>query len=241
MIETGLDTAMILAAGKGTRMQAQENDPPKPLIEIAGQSLLARMVARLVDAGISRLVVNVHHKADAMEAALAALALDFPALTLMISDERESLLETGGGVKKALALLGEAPFLVANADLLWQEKRPVLSDFIAAFDADKARAQLLLAACATSTGYDGRGDYHLAGDGRLRRAGSEGADYLFAGVQILSPCLFDDAPEGPFSLNEIYDKAEVTEGLYGHVLDGRWMHVGTPAGRAAAQTVMADQ
>lgn len=235
-----IDTAMILAAGKGTRMRAAPDDPPKPLTAIAGQSLLARMVARLAAAGIRNLVVNVHHKADVLEAALADMAAAHPSLSLSISDERAGLLETGGGVKKALPLLGDKPFLVANADLLWQENRPVLVDFIAAFEARPCRAQLLLARCDMASGYDGRGDYHLTEDGRLRRAGSEGAAHLFAGVQILSPALFTDTPAGPFSLNHIYDRAEAADTLYGRVLDGRWMHVGTPEGRAIAERIMAD-
>ena len=120
-----IDKAMILAAGKGTRMRAAPDDPPKPLTEIAGQSLLARMMDRMRDTGIRHIVVNLHHKADWLETMLADYARAHDEVTLSLSDERDVLLETGGGVKKALPLLGDGPFLVANADLLWQETGPL--------------------------------------------------------------------------------------------------------------------
>lgn len=233
-----INTAMILAAGKGTRMRAGAGDPPKPLTQIADQSLLARMVKRLADTKLSRIVVNVHHKAEAIEAALLDLASAYPSIEFLISDERDILLETGGGVKKALPLLGNTPFLVANADVLWQETKPVLPDFVAAFSNSHCQALLLMARCDKATGYDGRGDYHMAENGKLRRADAQGAAHLFAGVQILTPALFDGAADGAFSLNEIYDKAEAEGALFGHELDGQWMHVGTPEGRAEAQNLM---
>lgn len=231
-----IETAMILAAGKGTRMRAAPNDPPKPLIEIAGQSLLARMVARLEAAGICRIIINMHHKAEA----IAAFAADHQGTAeIQLSDERAALLETGGGVKKALPLLGDKPFMVANGDVLWRDEHPQLQAFIDGFEADKMAARLLLANRARATGYDGTGDYHLLDDGRLQRKTQGAADYIFAGVQILTPSLFDDAPDGAFSLNHIYDTAQAQNRLYGHLLDGLWMHVGTPQGRAAAEAELA--
>lgn len=235
-----IETAMILAAGKGTRMRAQETDPPKPLVTIAGQSLLHRMLARLCAAGVKKIIVNVHHKADEIEAALA----DFDAAEIVISDERGRLLETGGGVRKALPLLGAAPFLVANADILWQENSPAIDALLAGYSPATMQARLLLAARDRARGYEGKGDYHMAANGCLQRRGDGEADYIFAGVQILTPSLFAALPAAlnaaPFSLNEIYDSAERNGALFGCELDGHWMHVGTPEGRAAAEAFMHD-
>ena len=129
---TGIETGMILAAGRGTRMQPKPDDPPKPLIEIAGQSLLARMMDRLIAARVSRIIVNVHHKAEMIETALQAYQ---DRVELHISDEREALLETGGGVKNALPLIGHKPFFVCNADILWQENSAALAGLAQGFDA----------------------------------------------------------------------------------------------------------
>lgn len=230
-----IDTAMILAAGRGTRMQAAPNDPPKPLTEIAGQNLLARMMQRLEKAGIRRIVINMHHKAEAIEAFAAAYD---GAARIILSDERDALLETGGGVKKALRHFAEAPFLVANGDVLWCEESDQIANFIGQFDADKMTACLLLAARERATGYDGTGDYLLLEAGRLARKTGTDAPYIFAGVQILTPGLFAAMPDGAFSLNLVYDAAQAQGGLYGHVLDGLWMHVGTPQGRQAAEAAL---
>ena len=233
-----IDTAMILAAGKGTRMRPAADDPPKPLVELAGESLLARMLSRLMAAGISRIIVNVHHKAAQIETMLAEYAAAHPSLEIDISDERDALLETGGGVKKALPLLGARPFLVANADLLWLENRPAIDALIADFEAGRMQARLLMAQRSTATGYDGDGDYHFLPDGRLRRRIDGAADWIFAGVQILDPALFAYMPDTAFSLNRVYDQAQESGALFGTPLDGRWMHVGTPEGRAAAEQLL---
>tara|TARA_B110000971_G_scaffold221827_1_gene270829 strand:- start:702 stop:1394 length:693 start_codon:yes stop_codon:yes gene_type:complete len=230
---------MILAAGKGTRMRASAEDPPKPLTQIGNQSLLFRMLGRLEAAGLEAIVVNVHHKAQAIEAALESYS---GKATITISDERDALLETGGGVKRALPHLAPTPetagFLVANGDVLWREETPVLDGFLAQFDPQKMDALLLLAARNQATGYDGTGDYTMSADGQLRRKTEREADYIFAGVQILSPSLFATLPEGAFSLNQTYDLAQNNGRLYGHVLDGLWMHVGTPEGRAEAEAAL---
>lgn len=228
---------MILAAGKGTRMRAAADDPPKPLTEIGGISLLARMMARFEAAGIRRIIVNMHHKAAFIEAAIAAH--QGPA-DVVLSDERAALLETGGGVKKALPLLGAAPFLVANGDVLWCEARPAVAALCAAFDPARMDALLLLADTQTASGYDGSGDYDLAADGRLSRKTDDAAPYVFAGVQILSPAIFAAMPDGAFSLNLVYDAAQADGRLFGQVLDGQWMHVGTPEGRAAAEAKLSE-
>lgn len=220
-------------------MQAAATDPPKPLTAIAGETLLARMLHRLRTAGITKIIVNVHHKAEAIEAMLIEFAAAHPTLEIIVSDERDSLLETGGGVKKALPLLGAGPFLVANADVLWLENRPAIDSLLAGFDAAHMQARLLMAAREMATGYDGAGDYHMDADGRLTRRGTEEAALIFAGVQILTPALFAAMPDGAFSLNKVYDQAQKADALFGTLLDGRWMHVGTPDGRAAAEQLMA--
>ena len=146
--------AMILAAGKGTRMRPAPDDVPKPLIEINGQALLGRMIMRLADVGIRRVVVNVHHKADRVENYLAAH--DWP-IEIVVSDERDTLLETGGGVKKALPLLAADTFLVCNADMLWRENQPAIEGLMTSYQA--GNVHLLLAALNATTGYDGTGDF----------------------------------------------------------------------------------
>lgn len=230
-----IKTAMILAAGLGRRMQARPDDPPKPLIDIAGQSLLARMMVRLETAGFEKVVINMHHKADA----IADFAAQYDgSAQIVLSDERDALLETGGGVKKALPLLGDGPFLVANGDVLWREEMPQIPNFIAAFKPQIMGALLLLASRDTATGYDGTGDFHLLQGGHLRRKSDAPAPFIFAGVQILHPALFADAPDGAFSLNRIYDMAAQRDALFGHVLDGAFMHVGTKQGRALAEKKM---
>lgn len=235
-----INTAMILAAGKGTRMRAAASDPPKPLTEIAGRSLLMRMIDRLEPAGIETIIVNVHHKAAQIEAALSVYQ---GPCRIVISDERDALLETGGGVKKALPLLGDAPFLVANGDVLWHEakapKGGAIKALSEAFERDTMQALLLMTPRETASGYDGQGDYHIDAKGRLtRRAPDAAAPYVFAGVQILTAGLFADAPNGGFSLNKIYDKAAQARRLFGHRLDGQWMHVGTPEGKAQAEALL---
>lgn len=235
-----IETAMILAAGKGTRMRAAQHDPPKPLTLIAGQSLLMRMIARLEAAGIKTIIINLHHKAAHIEAALAQYE---GACEIVFSDEREALLETGGGVKKALPHFGDAPFLVANGDVLWHEQpadkgADQLTRFMAAFDAAKMSALLLLTPTDKATGYDGQGDFHQDEAARLTRRQTDSAPYVFAGVQILTKDLFRTMPEGAFSLNQIYDAALVENRLFGHLLDGQWMHVGTPEGRAEAEALL---
>jgi MurNAc alpha-1-phosphate uridylyltransferase len=234
-----IKTAMILAAGKGTRMQSAPDAPPKPLTEIAGHSLLMRMVTRLEKTGIEKIIINLHHKAGVIEQAMAAYE---GRCEIVFSDERDTLLETGGGVKKALPLLGDAPFLVANGDVLWHETgdaNQALHDLIERFDTATMDVLLLLAETTRASGYDGKGDYLRHADRRLTRRRQEPTAHIFAGVQILSPTLFDAAPDGAFSLNVIYDKAQAQNRLFGHLLDGFWMHVGTPQGRMAAEDYLA--
>ncbi len=231
-----ITSAMVLAAGLGTRMRARAEDPPKPLTEIAGRTLLDRMLDRLEHAGVARIVVNLHHKAERISTHLATRTSDSD---IVYSDERAALLETGGGVKKALPLLGPAPFFVCNGDILWQENADILAAMCARFDPHRMDALLMLAPCAACTGYDGTGDFDRHGDARLTRRQGDQAAYVFGGVQILSPTAFAGTPEGAFSLNEIYDRAAARHRLYGEVLDGVWIHVGTPEGARAAENILA--
>ncbi len=221
--------AMVLAAGLGKRMRPLTDTLPKPLVPVAGRSLIDLVIDRLGDYGIERIVVNLHYFRPALEAHL--LARKSPRIEL--SPEIE-LLETGGGVAHALGRLGPDPFFVINADVLWLDgRRPALARLAEAWDAAAMDALLLLHPSCTAYGYEGIGDYFCDSLGRLRRRRShEIAPYIFAGVQILHPRLFTGAPRGAFSLNKLYDKAQEAGRLWGIVNDGRWFHVGTPEGLA---------
>ena len=228
--------AMVLAAGMGTRMRPLTDRMPKPLVPVAGRALLDHVLDRLSEAGVERAVVNVHHFAEQMIAHLAARTR--PAIT--ISDERGLLLDTGGGVVKALPELGDAPFFHLNADTIWIDGvRPNLARLAEAFDAAHMDALLLLAPTAGSIGYDGRGDFAMASDGRLRaRAEREVAPFVYAGAAIFSPALFKDAPPGAFSLTALFARAAAAKRLAGLRLEGLWMHVGTPDAIAAAEAAI---
>jgi MurNAc alpha-1-phosphate uridylyltransferase len=219
-------TAMVLAAGLGTRMRPVTDRLPKPLVEVSGKALIDHVLDRLAEAGVERAVVNVHYLADAIEQHLARRTSP----QIVISDERELLLDTGGGIVKALPELGSAPFFHINSDTIWIDGvQPNLARLGACFDPAGMDALLLLAPTATSIGYSGRGDFLMAPDGRLRRKSErEIVPFVFAGAAVLSPALFSDVPPGPFSLNLLFDRAIDTGRLYGLRLDGLWMHVGTP-------------
>ncbi|MBR0646665.1 nucleotidyltransferase family protein [Plastoroseomonas hellenica] len=222
---TPLSHAMVLAAGLGTRMRPLTDDRPKPLLPLAGRTLLEHALDRLEDAGVAETVVNAHWHAAQIEALLA----DRTAPRIAIQHER-TLLETGGGVKRALPLLGDAPFAVVNGDAYWLNgPTPALERLAAAFDAADMDGLLLLVRTAQVDGEVGLGDFMLDPLGRLRRPKErEMSPYLFGGVQILHPRLFDGAPEGAFSLNRLYDRAIEAERLFGLVHDGVWFHLSTP-------------
>ncbi len=228
--------AMVLAAGNGTRMRPLTERMPKPLVAVAGKALIDHVLDRLEGAGVETAVVNIHHFAEQMERHLAARRSP----RIVLSDERGELLGTGGGVKKALPLLGEAPFFHLNADTIWIDGvRPNLLRLANGFDAERMDALLLLAATATSVGYEGPGDYALGADGRLaRRAEREVAAFVYAGAAILAPALFRSAPDGAFSLVRLFDHAMKKGRLYGVRLEGTWMHVGTPEAIAAAEAAI---
>jgi len=230
-------TAMVLAAGLGTRMRPLTDDRPKALVEVAGKALIDHVLDRLVEAGVTRAVVNVHAFADALEAHLAQRR----DLEIVISDERAALLETAGGMKKARALIGDAPILVANIDSVWIERgEPALRRLVDAWDAERMDDLLLLAPLADSLGFEGRGDFFRAEDGRIAyRGGAPRAPYAFMGVHMLDPRLIDRWPAGPHGIFPHWMAYAECGRLHGVVMDGVWMHVGDPAARAAAEARLA--
>ena len=228
--------AMVLAAGFGTRMYPLTETMPKPLVPVAGKPLIDHVLDKLAAAGVERVVVNVHHFADQLERHMAGRAKP----KIVISDERGLLLGTGGGVVKALPLLGSEPFFHINSDTIWIDGvTPNLRRLAEAFDPAAMDALLLLAPAAGSIGYAGRGDFVMAPDGRLTARGErEVAPFVDAGAAILSPALFADAPAGEFPLTALFARAAQAGRLYGLRLEGLWMHVGTPEAIAAAETAI---
>ena len=229
--------AIVLAAGLGTRMRPYNGHVPKPLVQIGGKSLIDYSLDRLADAGVERVVVNVHHLADAVERHLASRKRP----QIVISDERAELLGTGGGIAKALPQLGDAPFFLVNSDTVWLDGvKPNFARLADAFDPATMDALLLLAPTAESIGYGGRGDFAMLPDGRLRRRGErEVVPFVYAGAAILSPALFAGAPAGAFPLTPLFDRAGAKDRLFGLRLEGLWMHVGTPEAVAAAEAALA--
>jgi MurNAc alpha-1-phosphate uridylyltransferase len=209
---------------------------PKPLIKIAGRTMLDRMLDKLAAAGVERAVVNVHYLADQIERHLAGRKQP----KIAISDERAELLNTGGGVVKATAELGDAPFFHVNSDTLWIDGvKPNLTRLAEAFEPARMDALLLLAPSTGSIGYAGRGDFTMGPDGRLRWRGEhQVAPYVYAGAAVLAPALFAGAPQGAFSLTRLFDKAATAGRLHGLRLDGTWMHVGEPDAIALAEAAI---
>jgi MurNAc alpha-1-phosphate uridylyltransferase len=231
---TDMTHAMILAAGRGTRMRHLSAKRPKPLVVLAGRPLIDRVLDHLRAAGITRIIVNTHHKG-----AMIAAHLDGQP-DIILSPETE-LLETGGGVANALPLLGDAPFFVVNCDAVWLDgPSPALRRLRDIWDSGSMDALLLMQRMTAVSSAAGRGDYFLDPLGRAsRRTGHAVSPYLFAGIQILHPRLFDGAPGGAFSLNHLYDRAEAAGRLWGMVHDGAWYHVGTPEQRQQAEADIA--
>ena len=230
-------TAMVLAAGLGTRMRPLTDDRPKALVEVGGKTLIDHVLDRLAEAGVERAVVNVHWYAHRLEHHLAARGRG-PAI--VISDERPQLLETGGGLKKAAPLLGSDPVFVANIDSVWtdhgSEGNSALNQLARLWNPSIMDAALLLARREGSIGFEGDGDVFLADDGRLTfRGDAPSAPYAYMGVHICRPDYVADGPEGPFSLSGLWRRSAAAGRLYGCVLDGDWMHVGDPQARDAAE------
>ena len=230
--------AMVLAAGLGLRMRPLTERMPKPMVPVAGKPLLDHVLDRLADAGIGEAVVNVHYLPDQIIDHVAHRSHP----RVIISDERDQVLGTGGAVVKALPLLGDAPFFHLNADTMWIDgARPNLTRMAEAFDPARMDILLLMAPTASSIGYSGNGDYAMLADGALRRRKeNQVVPFVYAGAAIMSPALFADAPTGEFSLTKMFDRANDRERLFGLRLDGVWMHVGTPdAVQAAEKAVLA--
>ena len=225
--------AMVLAAGLGLRMRPLTNNLPKPLVPVAGRPLLDHVLDKLAEAGVGEAVVNVHYLPDQIIDHVATR--NHP--RIIISDERDEVLDTGGAVVKALPLLGDAPFFHLNADTMWIDGvRPNLTRMAEAFDPARMDILLLMAPTASSIGYGGSGDYAMLADGALRkRKENQVVPFVYAGVAIMSPALFAGAPKGKFSLTKMFDRANEQERLFGLRLDGVWMHVGTPDAVQAAE------
>lgn len=225
--------AMVLAAGLGVRMRPLTDTMPKPLVPVAGQPLLDHVLDKLAEAGVREAVVNVHYLPDQIIDHVAART----APRVIISDERDAVLGTGGAVVKALPLLGGAPFFHVNADTMWIDGvRSNLARLAETFDPDAMDILLLMAPTTSSIGYGGRGDYAMLPDGALRkRREHQVVPFVYAGAAIMSPSLFAGAPKGEFSLTKMFDRANEQERLFGLRLDGVWMHVGTPDAIHAAE------
>jgi MurNAc alpha-1-phosphate uridylyltransferase len=233
------EVAMVMAAGLGKRMRPLTATRPKPLVEVAGKPLIDHALDRLEASGVKTAVVNVHYLADALEAHVAKRR---GPMKIVISDEREQLLETGGGLVKAMPQLAADPFLSVNSDNLWVDG-PVDSMKLLAANWDDSRmdALLLLVPLARAHCHGGRGDFHMGPTGALRRRRANGvAPFVFTGIQMVSKRLFEgELPEGPFSTNILWDRAIESGRLYGTVHQGLWFDVGQPQSIRRAEDILA--
>ena len=234
-----VDTAMIMAAGKGTRMMPLTADRPKPLITVGGVALLDHVLDHLRDAGVGKIVVNVHYHADQIELHLAASAAD---LNVRISDERDVLRDTGGGLVHALGLISDDPFICVNADNWWTNAgENAISQLMAHWDDDRMDVLMLLIPLEFAYNSQGIGDFNMDADGRLsRRQGDAPASYVWTGIQMLSKRLIVDPPADVFSTNIFWDRAIAQGRCMGIVHDGLWFDVGYPAAITATETKLAE-
>lgn len=236
MATSQIQRALVLAAGYGMRMRPLTETCPKPLLPLAGKPLLDHVLDRLAAAGVIHAIVNVHYLPEQIESHLRARISP----EISISDEREQILDTGGAVSKVLSLLGDEAFFVHNSDSVWiEEHGSTLERMVRTWNVETMDSLLLLAPAAESLGYSGRGDFHLDRDGAVRRRKSdETADYVFAGVSINHPRLFEGARIEPFSINRVWDRALENGRLAAIDHKGRWMHVGTPEALAEAEKLL---
>ncbi len=230
--------AMIMAAGLGTRMRPLTPNLPKPLVEVRGKPLIDHAIDRLVHAGVKLIVVNVHYRADLLKAHLAKRT----DVEIRISDETDVLLGTGGGIVKALPYFEGHPFFVHNSDSIWVEGiGRALQRMQALWNPDEMDALLLLASMVTALGFEGLGDFYLDPEGRVARVGElQSSPFAYPGVQIVHPRIFENAPQGEFSMNRLWDRSIENGRLYGMRLDGVWMHVGTAEAVKQAEAFLAD-
>ncbi|MDX8468341.1 nucleotidyltransferase family protein [Mesorhizobium sp. VK23B] len=229
-------TAMVLAAGLGKRMRPITDTMPKPLVKIAGKTLLDWGLDGLEAAGVTRAIVNVHYLPEQIIAYVAARR----APKIVISDEREALLESAGGIVKALPLLGSEPFYIINADTFWIDSgKPSLERLALAWDAARMDILLMLTDLESATGHCVGTDFLVAPDGALRRSKGDPAGLIYAGAAIVHPRIFKDAPTGSHSLNIYFDKAIAAGRLFGMKMQGHWITVGTPDAIPAAEAAVA--
>ncbi len=234
---TGPTTAMVLAAGLGKRMRPITDTLPKPLVQVAGRTLLDRGLDSLAAAGVGKAVVNVHHLGHMIAAHVAGR--DPP--RIVISDESDMLLDSAGGIVKALPELGPDPFYVLNADTFWIDRgEPDLARLALAWDAARMDILLMLAHLSSATGHSGGTDFLLGEDGRLLRSRGDPAGLIYAGAAILHPRIFAGAPRGAHSLNAYFDRAIAAGRLYGMAMRGRWITVGTPDAIPLAEAAVAE-
>ncbi len=228
---------MVFAAGLGTRMRPISDHTPKPLIPVGGKPMLDHLLDRFAAAGVTDAVVNLHYRADQIERHLAGRT--HPRITL--SDERERLLDQAGGIVQALPQLGAAPFFICNTDAFWLEgPRSNLAALAARWDPATMDILLLVAATTSSIGVDWPGDFLMRADGQLqRRAEREVAPFVYSGIGIVKPELFEGTPPGPHRLSPYFFEAAARGRLYGHRLDGQWLHVGTPEAIGQAERTLA--
>jgi len=231
------DTAMVLAAGLGARMRQLTNKKPKPLIRVCDHALIDYTLDRLCAAGVKRAIVNVHHLADQVELHVK----DRVSPSITISDEREQLLETGGGLKNALPLFGDDPIFCTNTDaiLFDAEGDEACATLANAWDTEHMDALLLLVPIDETSGYGGKGDFHHEENGSIRLRDGKTAPYVFTGLQIITPALIAEGPDGPFSTKLLWDRAAERGRLFGAVHGGFWMHVGDHKGLEQAEKLLA--
>lgn len=229
-----VNTAMIMAAGKGTRMMPLTADKPKPLVEVAGTALLDHVLDHLRDAGVGQIVINAHYRASQVEEHMANHAADFE---VAISDERDLLLDTGGGLVRALPLIPDDPFICVNADNWWTDDgENAFTRLMAAWDDDAMDVLMLLIPYAEANNTQGQGDFDLDADGRLsRRKPDQQAAYVWTGIQMLSKRLIIDPPSEVFSTNVFWDRAIAKGRCHGLVHQGLWFDVGYPDAIAATE------
>lgn len=235
---SGPTRAMIMAAGLGTRMRPLTDDRPKPLVVVAGKTLIDHALDRLVAAGVTLAVVNVHYMSDMVKAHLAKRK----DIEIRYSEETDALLGTGGGVVKAMPHFGNEPFFIVNSDTIWVEGfGRALERMKARWDPKIMDGLLLMAAMVSAIGFEGSGDFNMDPDGHLTRVAElRLSPYAYPGVQIVHPRLFAKAPAGAFSTNLVWDVAIAARRLYGIRLDGVWIHVGTPEAVKEADAFLAD-
>ena len=228
--------AMVLAAGLGTRMRPLTLKRPKPLIEVGGRSLLDRGVDVLQRAGITHIVVNKHYLPDQIE----TWACGRTDLDIAVQDETGLLLDTGGGVARALPQLGTEPFLVLNSDSFWIDgQTPALERMTRLWDDTLMDCLLLLSGKARAIGFDGPGDFHIDETGRLTRRDGDSAPLVYAGAYLVHPRVFAGAPDGAFSMNVLWNRLISERRLFGMEHDNWWLHVGTPEAIAEAEDRLA--